>query len=228
MSPEAGPSGNAGRQRVRKTHHPCSRSFTTSVGSAICYSLYGITTRQQLVPLPERGPEEIRLLPPHINPVYARSVNGGYTNIVESFDGRQSVHVESANVSGIEALANSVAELVTEGVVVDSGMPGYLFTKLDDMKVEMLSLATENAKQRASAMAKSTGNGIGPMRSSQMGVFQITPANSTDVSDYGINDTSTIEKKVTAVVNITFTLAGIGTFSNIFGMFGNPDSARAR
>lgn len=37
-----------------------------------------------------------------------------------------------------------------------------------------------------------------------MGVFQITPVDSTDVSDMGINDTSTIEKKITAVSNVTF------------------------
>ena len=39
-----------------------------------------------------------------------------------------------------------------------------------------------------------------------MGVFQITPRNSTDVSDYGINDTSSREKDVTAVVTVTFGL----------------------
>ncbi len=37
-----------------------------------------------------------------------------------------------------------------------------------------------------------------------MGVFQIVPVNSTDVSDYGINDTSSIEKKVISTVNVTF------------------------
>ncbi|OQB37667.1 MAG: hypothetical protein BWY06_02289 [Candidatus Latescibacteria bacterium ADurb.Bin168] len=37
-----------------------------------------------------------------------------------------------------------------------------------------------------------------------MGVFQITPRNSTMVSDYGINDTSSREKDVTAVVSVTF------------------------
>ena len=37
-----------------------------------------------------------------------------------------------------------------------------------------------------------------------MGVFQITDATSNDVSDMGINDTSTIDKKVTAVANVVF------------------------
>ena len=42
------------------------------------------------------------------------------------------------------------------------------------------------------------------MRSVRMGVFQITPRHSTEVSDYGINDTSSLEKDITAVVRVTF------------------------
>ena len=68
----------------------------------------------------------------------------------------------------------------------------------------MIGKATQNAKERAASMAKNTGNKIGSLRSANTGVFQITPPDSTDVSDYGINDTSSIEKKITAVVNVTF------------------------
>jgi hypothetical protein len=37
-----------------------------------------------------------------------------------------------------------------------------------------------------------------------LGVYQITPRNSTDVSGEGINDTSSRKKDVTAVVSVTF------------------------
>ena len=37
-----------------------------------------------------------------------------------------------------------------------------------------------------------------------MGVMQITAADSTEVSDAGISDTSSIEKDITSVVNIGF------------------------
>jgi hypothetical protein len=42
------------------------------------------------------------------------------------------------------------------------------------------------------------------MRASSLGVYQITPRNSTDVSNEGINDTSSRAKDVTAVVSVTF------------------------
>jgi hypothetical protein len=38
------------------------------------------------------------------------------------------------------------------------------------------------------------------------GVFQITSRFSTDVSDYGIYDTSSKEKDITAVVSVSFGL----------------------
>jgi len=70
----------------------------------------------------------------------------------------------------------------------------------------MLEKASENAKQRAEKMAKATGNSIGFMRSARMGVFQITPVTSTDISDWGINDTSSLDKKVMAVVTVSFAI----------------------
>jgi hypothetical protein len=76
-------------------------------------------------------------------------------------------------------------------------------------------------------MADATGNRIGFMRSARanrpgrqvqaatrglsesarMGVFQITPVSSVDVSDWGENDTTSLEKKVMAVVRADFGMA---------------------
>ena len=70
----------------------------------------------------------------------------------------------------------------------------------------MLAKATGNAKVRAESMVKVSGNKIGFMRSAKMGVFQITPVTSTDVSDYGYNDTSSLDKKVMAVVSAAFAI----------------------
>jgi len=37
-----------------------------------------------------------------------------------------------------------------------------------------------------------------------MGVLQIIPKNSADVSDYGMNDVSSIDKEIVAVVHASF------------------------
>ena len=79
-------------------------------------------------------------------------------------------------------------------------------SNLDDIKVKMVGEASKNAKSRAESMVSGTNGKIGIMNSAKMGVFQIVPVDSTDVSDYGINDTSSKEKKVIATVSATFTV----------------------
>jgi hypothetical protein len=68
----------------------------------------------------------------------------------------------------------------------------------------MLAEATKDAKERAKQIAENTGSSVGSVRSARMGVLQITPSDSNEVSGLGINDTSSLEKDITAVVNIEF------------------------
>ena len=55
-------------------------------------------------------------------------------------------------------------------------------------------------------LVEATGSRLGTLRGVDVGVFQVTSPNSTQVSDYGVYDTSTLQKDVTAVVNVTFAL----------------------
>ena len=57
-----------------------------------------------------------------------------------------------------------------------------------------------------SVIAKAAGSKVGNVRSANTGVVQITPRFSTEVSDYGMNDVTTIEKDITTVVKVTFAL----------------------
>lgn len=81
----------------------------------------------------------------------------------------------------------------------------YFYTKIADLKVEMLALATKDARERAQKIAENGGAKLVSLKTAKMGVFQITPINSNDVADYGINDTTSIEKEIMSVVNCTFT-----------------------
>ena len=51
-----------------------------------------------------------------------------------------------------------------------------------------------------------TDTKLGKLRGVDVSPFQITPPNSTQVSDYGAYDTTTLKKQVEAVVNVTFGL----------------------
>lgn len=138
--------------------------------------------------------------------VYKKNEKGNDTNDIQGYILYQNVVVKSGEVDKITQVSRESTELINQGVEFVSGSPEYTYTKLDELKVEMLAKASENAKQRAESMVKATGNKIGFMRSARMGVFQITPVNSTEVSDWGVNDTSSLEKKVTAVVTASFAI----------------------
>ena len=126
------------------------------------------------------------------------------SGVPESYRLVQTVEVRSREVARLERLARESTELIRQGVRFESYPPEYLVTTLADLKVEMLAAATRDAKARASEMARNAGSKVGRLRSARMGVFQVTPTNSTMVTDYGINDTSSIEKDITSVVSVSF------------------------
>ena len=138
--------------------------------------------------------------------IYKKNDKGYETNDIQWYRLNQTVEVRSYDVDKVDRVSRESTELIDKGIEFTSPAPEYFYTKLDELKVEMLARATENAKQRAESMAGSTGNRIGLMRSAKMGVFQITPATSTDISDYGMNDTTSFDKKVMAVVTVSFAI----------------------
>lgn len=139
--------------------------------------------------------------------LYKKNEDGNDTNEIEAYKLSREIEVQSRDVYKLARLCREATELIHQGVEFISPWPEYFYTRLAELKHEMLAQATEDAKKRAEQMAKATGNQISLMRSAKMGVFQITPANSTVVSDYGMNDTSSLEKKVTAVVKVDFAIA---------------------
>jgi Uncharacterized protein conserved in bacteria len=130
--------------------------------------------------------------------------NGVETSEVTGYSLQQKIEVKSNDVDKIAQIAREATELINQGILIESNPPQYYYTQIGDLKIEMLGEAAKDAKERAEKIAASTGNSIGPVRSAKMGVLQITPADSTEVSDSGIYDTSTIDKDMTAVVNISF------------------------
>lgn len=138
--------------------------------------------------------------------LYSKNSQGYDTNNVEAYRLEQSVRVELKDPQKVEAISQNTADLVNQGVMLESTSPQYYYSKLDDLKIDMIGEATKNAVERGRKIAQSTGRDVGVLRSANVGVFQITAKNSTEVSDYGIYDTSSREKKVTAVVNATFSV----------------------
>ncbi len=130
--------------------------------------------------------------------------NGEETGRIGGYVLTQTLEVRSPEVEKISRISREVTELIDQGILLESQSPEYHYTKLGDLKVQMLGEAAKDAKVRAEQIASSTGSTVGSVRSARMGVMQITAADSNEVSDYGVNDTSSIDKDITAVVNVSF------------------------
>ena len=114
------------------------------------------------------------------------------------------VEIRSAEVDRITQLTGETAELVEQNVVFVAGTPEYVYTKASEAKVEMLAEATKDARARAEQIARMGGRQIKQLRSAKMGVFQITPPYSTETSWGGVNDVTSLEKAITAIVSAQF------------------------
>ena len=136
--------------------------------------------------------------------LHGTNSEGAETSDITGYSLRQELSVRSTEVEKIGQIAREATELINQGILIESMAPEYLYTKLGDLKIEMLAEAAKDAKRRAEQIAQSTDSSIGTVRTARMGVLQITAADSTDVSDSGMNDTSSLEKDITAVVNIGF------------------------
>lgn len=135
---------------------------------------------------------------------YKYTPNGNMTNDIAYYNLSQSIVIKSNDVQKVKEISTDIQNLIEKGVDINVMSAQYFYSGLSYLKVKLLEDATTDAKNRATAMLKATHNRPGKIQSVNMGVFQITPVDSTNVSDMGINDTSTIDKKVTAVANVVF------------------------
>ncbi len=139
---------------------------------------------------------------------YEKYIGNSYrtTGEVLSYKLVQQITVESKDVFMIEKISSESNELLKLGISFESFAPNYLYTKLNDLKIEMLELSSKDAYTRATKMAENSGSKIGRLASANQGVFQITGRNSNEIDDYGVNDTYSIQKTIKAVVTMEYTI----------------------
>lgn len=89
-----------------------------------------------------------------------------------------SLMVRSPDVDLVKSLSQQAGQLVEQGVVLSSeGLRGpfYLFTRLNDIKPEMIALATRSARQAAEQFAADSQSSIQSIQRARQGLFQILP-----------------------------------------------------
>lgn len=97
----------------------------------------------------------------------------------------QNVRIESQNVDKIDQLSREATELIEKGIEFNSSAPLFYYTKLTEIKMDLLAQSSADGKQRAEIIAKNAGSILGKLRNANLGVFQITGKNTDEDYSYG-------------------------------------------
>lgn len=122
----------------------------------------------------------------------------------------QTLMVRSLEPGVVEAASQRVSELVQDGVVLTSGQeygpggPTFVFSRLNDVKSDMLAEATSRAREAAAEFAAASGSRVGKIRQASQGVFQILPRDQTP----GIQEQNQRMKIVRVVTTVQYLLEG--------------------
>jgi hypothetical protein len=148
----------------------------------------------------EKGlqPKELTIQPINTLSNYSREGQ------ISGYNLQQGVFVITSNIAAVEDIALNPAVLIDKGIILQNSNLEYFYSKLSDIKMELLAEATKDAQKRAFEIAQNSNVHLGNVTSLRVGVFQITEPFSTEVSDYGMYNTQTKQKDITVTVRASF------------------------
>ncbi len=109
----------------------------------------------------------------------------------------QTVTVYSKNIESTQAVMSRLSELGKKGIVFTGGnylsQTEYLFTRLNEIKPEMIEEATRNAREVAQKFAADSKSTLGKIKRASQGQFSITPRDNNNPHIKIVRVVSTIE-----------------------------------
>ena len=146
--------------------------------------------------------KDITMLAPTVYEQFSYGQNGQITarNYVVS----EQIILNSSSTEVIKTFSDKAVDIASMGIRFQTGGPEYYYSKLPELRISLLGDAIKDAKARANSIAKSANNSVGGLRSASVGIVQVLAPNSTNISDYGTYDTSTLEKDVMVTVRAEF------------------------
>ncbi len=120
----------------------------------------------------------------------------------------QTISVETNNINAVDRASKNLLELISENVYLASSYgamkPAYIFTKLDDVKNQMIDEATIKAKSAAEQFAKNSNVKVGNIKRANQGTFVITGRNKA--SQYDNDELHQKDKEIRVVSTLEYYL----------------------
>ena len=135
------------------------------------------------------------------------SVTDRYAQEYQSGDVRaryrvaQTVIVRTPNVDRVQAASRALDVLVRGGVTLqDYNGPSFLFTKLNDVRPQMIAEATASTRSGARQFATDSGSRLGAIASATQGSFEILGRDAVG------DEATQVFKKVRVVTTVAYRL----------------------
>lgn len=130
---------------------------------------------------------------------------GHYVSVDNGYSVSQTLTISSTHLPVVERVYQKISELYGRGINFSSYAPRYYYTRLGDLKKEMLHEAGVNALERATTIAEGCRAEVGDLQKSSMGVFQIVGKHSEEEYSWGGTfNTSSKEKVVSITVKAIY------------------------
>ncbi len=148
-------------------------------------------------------PDDVTVGGVEFNRVY-RYVNGQETNEFLYFNLSQNIRICTGDVKRISDNYSKLNTLLADGVQVNVTEPEYFISNPEAYKLALTAEASKSATARAEIMAAAGGAELKELLSARLGVIQINRPASSEMSDYGVYDTTSPEKVIKIVVALEF------------------------
>ena len=130
---------------------------------------------------------------------YENGPNGTSKSVFSGYTLTGGVKVDSIEIKLVEKISREVTELLQKGIEFNSNKPSYYYSRLNELKIDLLAKAAEDAKLRAETIAKSSAVNLGSLKKANMGVFQITGKNDNEDYSYGGSFNTTSKEKTASI-----------------------------
>jgi hypothetical protein len=148
--------------------------------------------------LKERGidPSEISVSSPAITDKSAQNY-GNSAEVEFRYSAIQAVTVYSKNIETVRSVMGDLAQLGKQGIVFTGGnyesKTEYIFTRLNDIKPEMIEEATTKAREVALKFSEDSQSKLGKIKRASQGQFSINARDNNNPHIKRVRVVSTVE-----------------------------------
>lgn len=119
----------------------------------------------------------------------------------------RSVQLRTAEVMKAQKAHERLPALLRDGVELDGSNLNYSFTRLNQLKPEMIAEATKRARASAEQFARDSGASVGQIRTASQGYFSVGPRDGAD-DDENSSASDSPFQKVRVVTSVDYDVAG--------------------